>query len=71
MISRKRPTLSRLEEAKERIEAWRLDYNESRPHQAPQENREAGVRQVHDAKTALIGCGDFFFNSQAAVLKRL
>jgi hypothetical protein len=28
-------------------------------------------RQVHDAKTALIGCGDFFFNSQAAVLKRL
>lgn len=23
-----------LEEAKEKIEAWRLDYNESRPHQA-------------------------------------
>jgi putative transposase len=26
-----------MEEAKERIEAWRTDYNESRPHQALQE----------------------------------
>jgi acetyl-CoA acetyltransferase len=32
---------------------------------------EAGERQVHDAKTALIGCGGFFFNSQGAILKRL
>jgi len=32
---------------------------------------DAGERQVHDASTALIGCGGFFFNSQGAVLKRL
>jgi len=32
---------------------------------------DAGERQVHDAKTALIGCGGFFFNSQGAILKRL
>jgi acetyl-CoA acetyltransferase len=32
---------------------------------------EAGERQVHDAKTALIGCGGFFFNSQGAMLRRL
>ncbi|MBW2425835.1 MAG: thiolase family protein [Deltaproteobacteria bacterium] len=32
---------------------------------------EAGERQVHDAKTALIGCGGFFFNSQGAILRRL
>jgi acetyl-CoA acetyltransferase len=28
-------------------------------------------RLVKDAKTALIGCGGFFFNSQGAILKRL
>jgi acetyl-CoA acetyltransferase len=32
---------------------------------------DAGERQVHDARTALIGCGGFFFNSQGAVLRRL
>lgn len=32
---------------------------------------DAGQRQVQDAKTALIGCGGFFFNSQGAILKRL
>lgn len=32
---------------------------------------EAGERQVPDARTALIGCGGFFFNSQGAILKRL
>ena len=32
---------------------------------------DARERQVHDAKTALIGCGGFFFNSQGAILKRL
>jgi len=32
---------------------------------------QAGERQVHDAKTALIGCGGFFFNSQGAILRRL
>ena len=32
---------------------------------------QAGERQVHDAKTALIGCGGFFFNSQGAMLRRL
>jgi acetyl-CoA acetyltransferase len=32
---------------------------------------DAGERLVHDAKTALIGCGGFFFNSQGAILKRL
>jgi acetyl-CoA acetyltransferase len=32
---------------------------------------EAEGRQVYDAKTALIGCGGFFFNSQGAILKRL
>ncbi|MCA9502161.1 MAG: thiolase family protein [Myxococcales bacterium] len=32
---------------------------------------EAGERQVADAKTALIGCGGFFFNSQGAILRRL
>jgi acetyl-CoA acetyltransferase len=32
---------------------------------------DAGERQVQDAKTALIGCGGFFFNSQGAVLRRL
>lgn len=30
-----------MEEAKERIEAWRIDYNESRPHQALQEETPA------------------------------
>ena len=33
--------------------------------------REAGERQVHEAQTALIGCGGFFFNSQGAILRRL
>jgi acetyl-CoA acetyltransferase len=32
---------------------------------------EAGPRQVPNAKTALIGCGGFFFNSQGALLRRL
>ena len=32
---------------------------------------EAGERQVPDARTALIGCGGFFFNSQGAILRRL
>lgn len=32
---------------------------------------DAGERQVADAKTALIGCGGFFFNSQGAILRRL
>ncbi len=32
---------------------------------------DAGERQVADARTALIGCGGFFFNSQGAVLRRL
>ena len=32
---------------------------------------EAGERQVNGARTALIGCGGFFFNSQGAVLRRL
>jgi len=32
---------------------------------------EGGERQVADARTALIGCGGFFFNSQGAVLRRL
>jgi len=31
----------------------------------------ADERQVEDAKTALIGCGGFFFNSQGAILRRL
>ena len=30
-----------MEEAKARIEAWRIDYNESRPHQALQEETPA------------------------------
>ena len=30
-----------------------------------------GVLFVADAKTALIGCGGFFFNSQGAILRRL
>ena len=30
-----------MEEAKERIEAWRIDYNESRPHQALREETPA------------------------------
>lgn len=32
---------------------------------------EAGPRQVANARTALIGCGGFFFNSQGALLRRL
>ncbi len=32
---------------------------------------EAGPRQVENARTALIGCGGFFFNSQGAILRRL
>lgn len=28
-------------------------------------------RQVEGAKTALIGCGGFFFNAQGAILRRL
>ena len=32
---------------------------------------DAGERQVADARSALIGCGGFFFNSQGAVLRRL
>ena len=32
---------------------------------------DAGERQVADARTALIGCGGFFFNSQGAILRRL
>ena len=32
---------------------------------------DAGERQVKDARTALIGCGGFFFNSQGAILRRL
>jgi len=32
---------------------------------------EAGPRQVENARTALIGCGGFFFNSQGALLRRL
>lgn len=32
---------------------------------------EAGARQVENARTALIGCGGFFFNSQGAILRRL
>lgn len=32
---------------------------------------EAGERQVHDAKVALLGVGGFFFNSQGAILRRL
>jgi acetyl-CoA acetyltransferase len=32
---------------------------------------EAGERQVDGARTALIGCGGFFFNSQGAILRRL
>jgi acetyl-CoA acetyltransferase len=32
---------------------------------------EAGARQVANARTALIGCGGFFFNSQGAILRRL
>ena len=31
----------------------------------------AEQRQVPDARTALIGCGGFFFNSQGAILQRL
>ena len=30
-----------MEEAKVKIEAWRMDYNESRPHQALQEQTPA------------------------------
>jgi putative transposase len=30
-----------MEEAREKIEAWRIDYNESRPHQALQEETPA------------------------------
>jgi acetyl-CoA acetyltransferase len=32
---------------------------------------DAGPRQVPGARTALIGCGGFFFNSQGAILRRL
>jgi acetyl-CoA acetyltransferase len=32
---------------------------------------DAGDRQVAGARTALIGCGGFFFNSQGAILRRL
>ncbi|MEE2677788.1 MAG: thiolase family protein [Myxococcota bacterium] len=32
---------------------------------------DAGERQVANAKTALIGCGGFFFNSPGAILRRL
>jgi len=32
---------------------------------------DAGARQVANARTALIGCGGFFFNSQGAILQRL
>ncbi|MFO0690552.1 MAG: thiolase family protein [Myxococcota bacterium] len=32
---------------------------------------DAGPRQVANARTALIGCGGFFFNSQGAILRRL
>lgn len=32
---------------------------------------DAGPRQVPNARTALIGCGGFFFNSQGALLRRL
>lgn len=32
---------------------------------------QAGDRQVEGARTALIGCGGFFFNSQGAILRRL
>ena len=32
---------------------------------------DAGERQVANARTALIGCGGFFFNSQGAILRRL
>lgn len=32
---------------------------------------EAGERQVTGARSALIGCGGFFFNSQGAILRRL
>ena len=32
---------------------------------------DAGERQVAGARTALIGCGGFFFNSQGAILRRL
>ena len=31
----------------------------------------ADQRQLPDARTALIGCGGFFFNSQGAILQRL
>jgi putative transposase len=30
-----------MEEARAKIEAWRIDYNESRPHQALQEETPA------------------------------
>jgi len=32
---------------------------------------DAGERQVAGARTAMIGCGGFFFNSQGAILRRL
>jgi len=32
---------------------------------------DGGERQVAEARTALIGCGGFFFNSQGAILRRL
>ncbi|MBW2267839.1 MAG: thiolase family protein [Deltaproteobacteria bacterium] len=32
---------------------------------------DAGKRQVANARTAIIGCGGFFFNSQGAILRRL